>query len=76
MSAIVGRKEIMNCLEKHQHIYLQQVLIQLVVKTALATIQMIEDQSLLQASAEKGEYVRKRMDQWVSKYNSVGNIIR
>ncbi|HEI5205011.1 TPA: aminotransferase class III-fold pyridoxal phosphate-dependent enzyme [Staphylococcus aureus] len=43
-------------------------------EAALATIQMIEDQSLLQASAEKGEYVRKRMDQWVSKYNSVGDV--
>ncbi len=50
------------------------MLIQLVVEAALATIQMIEDQSLLQASAEKGEYVRKRMDQWVSKYNSVGDV--
>ncbi|HHU5480714.1 TPA: aspartate aminotransferase family protein [Staphylococcus aureus] len=43
-------------------------------EAALATIQMIEDQLLLQASAEKGEYVRKRMDQWVSKYNSVGDV--
>ncbi|WP_251353087.1 aminotransferase class III-fold pyridoxal phosphate-dependent enzyme, partial [Staphylococcus aureus] len=41
---------------------------------ALATIKMIEDQSLLQASADKGAYVRQRMNQWVSQYNSVGDV--
>ncbi|CAC8910548.1 4-aminobutyrate aminotransferase [Staphylococcus aureus] len=73
MSAIVGRKEIMNCLEAPAHLFTTGAN-PVSCEAALATIQMIEDQSLLQASAEKGEYVRKRMDQWVSKYNSVGDV--
>lgn len=73
MSAIVGRKEIMNCLEAPAHLFTTGAN-PVSFEAALATIQMIEDQSLLQASAEKGEYVRKRMDQWVSKYNSVGDV--
>ena len=59
----------MNCLEAPAHLFTTGAN-PVSCEAALATIQMIEDQSL-QASAEKGEYVRKRMNQWVSKYNSV-----
>ncbi len=52
MSAIVGRKEIMNCLEAPAHLFTTGAN-PVSCEAALATIQMIEDQSLLQASAGK-----------------------
>lgn len=43
-------------------------------EAALATIAMIEDQNLLQASTDKGNYVRKRIDAWTEQFNTVGNV--
>src|SRR5699024_2516172 len=43
-------------------------------EAALATIGMIEDEHLLQASTEKGEYVRKRMDTWIERFEAVGDV--
>ena len=53
MSAIVGRKEIMNCLEAPAHLFTTGAN-PVSCEAALATIQMIEDQSLLQASRKRG----------------------
>src|SRR5699024_562797 len=38
------------------------------------SIGMIEDEHLLQASTEKGEYVRKRMDTWIERFEAVGDV--
>lgn len=43
-------------------------------EAALATLQMIEDENLLQASTDKGNYVRQRMDQWPAQFDCVGDV--
>ena len=35
---------------------------------------MIENDDLLTASSEKGNYVRQRMNQWVDQYDYVGDV--
>ena len=64
MSAIVGRKEIMNCLEAPAHLFTTGAN-PVSCEAALATIQMIEDQSLLHASAEKGNMLG---NEWINGY--------
>ncbi|SCS38410.1 aspartate aminotransferase family protein [Staphylococcus caeli] len=73
MSAIVGRSEIMDYLEPPAHLFTTGAN-PVSCEAALATISMIEDQDLLSASTEKGDYVRQRMDQWESQYQSVGDV--
>lgn len=53
MSAIVGRKEIMNCLEAPAHLFTTGAN-PVSCEAALATIQMIEDQSLFRLVRKKG----------------------
>lgn len=73
MSAIVGRSEIMDYLDAPAHLFTTGAN-PVSCEAALATISMIEDQNLLQASTDKGHYVRKRLNQWPEKYKSVGNV--
>ena len=61
MSAIVGRKEIMESLEAPAHLFTTGAN-PVSCEAALATIKMIEDEDLLNASWKKGSYVRKRID--------------
>jgi 4-aminobutyrate aminotransferase len=44
------------------------------VAAALATLDVIEHEGLLQHSAEVGNYIMKRMADWPSKYEIVGDI--
>ncbi|RZI09117.1 aminotransferase class III-fold pyridoxal phosphate-dependent enzyme, partial [Staphylococcus aureus] len=60
LSAIVGRQEIMNCLEAPAHLFTTGAN-PVSCEAALATLQMIDDQSPFQASEEQVEYVRTRM---------------
>ena len=73
MSAIVGRAEIMDYLDAPAHLFTTGAN-PVSCEAALATLSMIEDQNLLQASKDKGDYVRKRMDQWVNQYAAVGDV--
>ncbi len=73
MSAIIGRKEIIETLEAPAHLFTTGAN-PVSCEAALATLGMIEDEDLLTASSEKGAYVRKRMDQWVNDYDFVGDV--
>ncbi|MBK3939291.1 aspartate aminotransferase family protein [Staphylococcus haemolyticus] len=73
MSAIIGRKEIIETLEAPAHLFTTGAN-PVSCEAALATLGMIEDEDLLTASSEKGTYVRKRMDQWVNAYDFVGDV--
>ena len=73
MSAIVGRKEIIETLEAPAHLFTTGAN-PVSCEAALATLGMIEDEDLLTASSEKGAYVCKRMDQWVNDYDFVGDV--
>ncbi|MGJ5712614.1 aspartate aminotransferase family protein [Staphylococcus auricularis] len=73
MSAIVGREEIMNHLDAPAHLFTTGAN-PVSCEAALATLQMIEEDDLLQASTDKGNYVRKRMDQWPSQFDCVGDV--
>ena len=73
MSAIVGRAEIMDTLEAPAHLFTTGAN-PVSCEAALATIGMIEDENLLQASTDKGEYVRQRMDSWIERFKAVGDV--
>ncbi|BFL77573.1 aspartate aminotransferase family protein [Staphylococcus hominis subsp. novobiosepticus] len=73
MSAIVGRKEIIESLEAPAHLFTTGAN-PVSCEAALATIEMIEEEDLLTASTEKGNYVRQRMNQWVDQYDYVGDV--
>ena len=73
MSAIVGRKEIIESLEAPAHLFTTGAN-PVSCEAALATIEMIENDDLLTASSEKGNYVRQRMNQWVDQYDYVGDV--
>ena len=66
MSAIVGRKEIMESLEAPAHLFTTGAN-PVSCEAALATIKMIEDEDL--PLHGKGSYVRKRIDPWIERYN-------
>ena len=71
MSAIVGRKEIMETLEAPAHLFTTGAN-PVSCEAALATLEMIEEEQLLEASLEKGKYVRQTMDRWVTDYECIG----
>jgi len=73
MSAIVGRKEIMETLEAPAHLFTTGAN-PVSCEAALATLEMIEEEQLLEASLEKGVYVRQTMDRWVIDYECIGDV--
>ncbi len=73
MSAIVGRKEIMESLDAPAHLFTTGAN-PVSCEAALVTLKMIEDEHLLKAAIDKGVYVRQRMNPWVKSYNSVGDV--
>lgn len=73
MSAIVGRKEIMETLEAPAHLFTTGAN-PVSCEAALATLEMIEEEQLLEASLEKGKYVRLTMDRWVTDYECIGDV--
>lgn len=73
MSAIVGRKEIMETLEAPAHLFTTGAN-PVSCEAALATLEMIEEEQLLEASLEKGKYVRQTMDRWVTDYECIGDV--
>lgn len=73
MSAIVGRKEIMETLEAPAHLFTTGAN-PVSCEAALATLEMIEEEQLLEANLEKGKYVRQTMDRWVTDYECIGDV--
>lgn len=73
MSAIVGRKEIMETLEAPAHLFTTGAN-PVSCEAALATLEMIEEEQLLEASLEKGDYVRQTMDRWITDYECIGDV--
>ncbi|WP_432202681.1 aspartate aminotransferase family protein [Staphylococcus warneri] len=73
MSAIVGRKEIMETLEAPAHLFTTGAN-PVSCEAALATLEMLEEEQLLEASLEKGKYVRQTMDRWVTDYECIGDV--
>ncbi|MCR1797289.1 aspartate aminotransferase family protein [Staphylococcus warneri] len=73
MSAIVGRKEIMETLKAPAHLFTTGAN-PVSCEAALATLEMIEEEQLLEASLEKGKYVRQTMDRWVTDYECIGDV--
>lgn len=73
MSAIVGRKEIMETLEAPAHLFTTGAN-PVSCEAALATLEMIEEEQLLEASLEKGDYVRQTMDRWITDYKCIGDV--
>lgn len=73
MSAIVGRAEIMDTLEAPAHLFTTGAN-PVSCEAALATLNMIEEDDLLQASADKGHYVRQRMATWQEKFQAIGDV--
>ncbi|MDK8168550.1 aspartate aminotransferase family protein [Staphylococcus warneri] len=73
MSAIVGRKEIMETLEAPAHLFTTGAN-PVSCEATLATLEMIEEEQLLEASLEKGKYVRQTMDRWVTDYECIGDV--
>lgn len=73
MSAIVGRKEIMETLEAPAHLFTTGAN-PVSCEAALATLEMLEEEQLLEASLEKGKYVRRTMDRWVTDYECIGDV--
>lgn len=69
----LGRKEIMESLEAPAHLFTTGAN-PVSCEAALATIKMIEDEDLLNASWKKGNYVRKRIDPWIERYQYVGDV--
>lgn len=73
MSALVGRKEIMESLEAPAHLFTTGAN-PVSCEAALATLEMIEEENLLQESTDKGHYVKNRMNTWLERYDSVGDV--
>lgn len=72
LSALVGRKEIMESLDAPAHLFTTAAN-PVACQASLAVLDMIEEEDLLTASTEKGSYARNRMAEWEEKFEFVGN---
>lgn len=73
LSAIVGRKEIMDSLEAPAHVFTTAAN-PVCCAASLATLDMIEEDNLLQESTRKGKIAQKRMKKWKDDYAFIGDI--
>ncbi|KFN93810.1 aminotransferase [Tetragenococcus muriaticus PMC-11-5] len=73
LSAIVGRKEIMDSLEAPAHIFTTAAN-PVCCAASLATLDMIEEDNLLQESTRKGEIAQERMQKWENDYAFIGDV--
>ena len=73
MSAIVGRKEIMEVLDAPAHLFTTGAN-PVCCEAALATIEILEKEQLIQETERKGEVAKKRMKEWKSKFDCVGDV--
>ncbi len=73
LSALVGRAEIMDSLDRPAHLFTTGAN-PVCCEAALATLKMIEDEDLLAESRRKGAHARKRMETWLTKFDCVGDV--
>lgn len=73
MSAIVGRKEIMEALESPAHTFTAAAN-PISCKAALATLQVIREEGLIEHSKVLGEYMKARFKEMQDKYEIIGDV--
>jgi len=73
LSALVGRKEIMDSLDAPAHLFTTSAN-PICCAASLATLEMIDEDNLLEQSEEKGKYARQRMNKWKEKYKFIGDV--
>lgn len=73
LSAVVGRKEILESLEAPAHTFTTSGN-PVCCAASLATFDILEDEKLVGKSAEDGEYVRKRFEEMKEKYDCIGDV--
>ncbi len=73
LSAIVAREEIANFLEAPAHLFTMGGN-PISCRAALATIDVIEEEQLVERSAELGQYVRERFEKLQEKYPIIGDV--
>ena len=73
LSAIVGRKEIMDSLEAPGHLFTTSGN-PVCCAAALASFDVIEKENLVEKSRKDGEYVRERFEKMQEKYPVIGDV--
>lgn len=73
LSAIVGRKEIMDSLESPANVYTTAGN-PVCCAAALASFDVIEEENLVEKSRKDGEYVRERFKKMQEKYPVIGDV--
>ena len=73
LSAIVGRKEIMDSLEAPAHVFTTSGN-PVCCAASLASFKAIEEEGLIEKSAKDGDYVRERFEKMQEKYPFIGDV--
>lgn len=73
LSAIVGKKEIMDSLEAPAHVFTTAGN-PVCCAAALASFDVIEEEKLVEKSRKDGEYVRERFEKMQEKYPVIGDV--
>lgn len=73
LSAIVGRKEIMDSLEAPGHLFTTSGN-PVCCAAALASFDVIKEENLVEKSRKDGEYVRERFEKMQEKYPVIGDV--
>ena len=73
LSAIVGRKEIMDSLEAPAHVFTTSGN-PVCCAAALASFDVIEEENLVEKSRKDGEYVKERFEKMQEKYPVIGDV--
>lgn len=73
LSAIVGRKAIMDTLSAPAHAFTTSGN-PVCAAASYATLQVIEEEHLIEKSAKDGEYVKERFNQWKDRFDFVGDV--
>lgn len=73
LSAIVGRKEIMDSLEAPAHVFTTSGN-PVCCAASLASFDVIEEENLVEKSRKDGEYVKERFEKMQEKYPVIGDV--
>lgn len=73
LSAIIGRKEIMDSLEAPGHLFTTSGN-PVCCAASLASFDVIEEENLVEKSRKDGEYVRERFEKMQEKYPIIGDV--
>jgi 4-aminobutyrate aminotransferase len=73
LSAIVGKKEVMESLDAPAHLFTTSGN-PVCAAAALATLDVIKDEHLVEKSAEDGEYVKQRFKEMQTRHPMIGDI--